>query len=135
MKKPDEKGVSAVEFALLLPLLVLIIFVIIEGGLVLYNQQVITNASREGAREGILFNPSARPTEPEIKKVVSDYTKDYLITFKSGTEAITEVPTGVCTNLGNDLTVKVSYQYSFLILDNFGFAGPNLTATTTMRCE
>lgn len=55
MKKPDEKGVSAVEFALLLPVLVLIIFVIIEGGLVLYNQQVITNASREGARVGILY--------------------------------------------------------------------------------
>ena len=135
MKRPDEKGASAVEFALLLPLLVLIIFGIIEFGLILFNQQVITNASREGAREGILFNSDNRPTEADIKKVVSDYTKDHLVSFQRGTEAIPEVPTGPCTALGNDLTVTVSYQYSFLILDNFGFTGPNLTATTVMRCE
>lgn len=135
MKKQDEKGVSAVEFALLLPVLVLIIFGIIEFGLILYDQQVITNASREGAREGILFNSGNRPNVDQIKTVVSDYTGNFLVTFKSGTSVIPEVPTGACTALGNDLTVKVSYPYSFLILDSFGFKGPNLTATTTMRCE
>ncbi len=134
MKKLNERGVSAVEFALILPVLVLILFGIIEFGLILYDQQVITNASREGAREGILFKNPDRPTVDAIKTVVNKYTAKNLVTFKNGITAIPDVPTA-CAALGDYLTVTVSYQYTFLVLDNFGFAGPNLTATTTMRCE
>jgi Flp pilus assembly protein TadG len=46
MKIREQRGGSALEFAIVLSLLVLILFGIIEFGLVLYNQQVITNASR-----------------------------------------------------------------------------------------
>ncbi|HOG89211.1 MAG TPA: TadE/TadG family type IV pilus assembly protein [Smithella sp.] len=134
MKKLNERGVSAVEFALILPVLVLILFGIVEFGLILYNQQVITNASREGARAGILF-ASTRPTEQEIKDVVANYTSDHLVTFQNGTSSNPTVPTGPCTAFGSNLTVTVTYQYTFLMLDNLGFTGPNLTASTTMRCE
>jgi Flp pilus assembly protein TadG len=123
-----------VEFALLLPVLVLILFGIIEFGLILYDQAVITNASREGARKGILF-ATTRPTVPEIQAVVTHYTANNLVTFASGTTPDPKVPTGRCTALGNDLTVTVDYQYTFLILDGFGFTGPLLKARTTMRCE
>jgi len=137
MRKQNERGVSAVELALIMPLLVIILFGIIEFGLILYNQQVITNASREGARKGILFSPPPleRPTKEQIKTVVTNYTSGNLITFKSGTTPSPDVPTGPCTALGNDLTVTVDYQYTFLILDGFGFTGPLLKARTTMRCE
>jgi Flp pilus assembly pilin Flp len=47
-----QRGASAVEFALLLPLLVLFVFGIIEFGAWFYDQAVITNASRVGARLG-----------------------------------------------------------------------------------
>lgn len=135
MKKPDERGVSAVEFALLLPVLVLILFGIIEFGLILYDQAVITNASREGARKGILF-ATTRPTEQEIKDVVTIYTSGHLVSFQNGaTSNATVLPTGGCTAFGSNLTVTVSYPYTFLVLENFGFTGPNLTASTTMRCE
>ena len=40
-----QKGVAAVEFAIILPVLMIIIFGIIEFGLLLYDKQVITNAS------------------------------------------------------------------------------------------
>ena len=53
-KSSSQKGASLVEFALVLPLLMLILWGIIEFGLLLYNKQVITNASREGARAGIV---------------------------------------------------------------------------------
>lgn len=43
------------EFALVLPVLLLILFGIIEFGLVMFDQAVITNASREGARAGIVL--------------------------------------------------------------------------------
>jgi Flp pilus assembly protein TadG len=66
-----EEGAAAIEFALLLPLLMLILFGIIEFGLVLYNQEVITNASREGARYGIVIG-SPRPTTGQIQGVAKE---------------------------------------------------------------
>ena len=54
--KSKEKGGSAVEFALVLPILVVILFGIIEFGFVLYDKAVITNASSEAARQGIVFH-------------------------------------------------------------------------------
>ena len=43
-------AVAAVEFALVLPVLLLILFGIINFGTLMYDQAVITNAAREGAR-------------------------------------------------------------------------------------
>ena len=55
IKFASQKGAAMVEFALILiPLLMLITFGIIEFGMFMYNQQVLTNASREGARAGIV---------------------------------------------------------------------------------
>jgi Flp pilus assembly protein TadG len=51
----NQKGASAVEFAIIAPLLFVLLFGIVEGGLALYNKAVITNACREGARDGIVL--------------------------------------------------------------------------------
>lgn len=44
----DQRGVAAVEFALLLPVLIMVLFGIIEFGIALSRQQVLDTASREG---------------------------------------------------------------------------------------
>lgn len=49
----DEKGASAVEFALVLPMLLLILFAIIEFGWYLTTRIVLFNAVSAGARAGI----------------------------------------------------------------------------------
>ena len=46
----NQDGASAVEFALVLPILVLMVFAIIEFSVALYDKAMMTNASREGAR-------------------------------------------------------------------------------------
>jgi len=46
----EEKGASAVEFALILPILVLLLFGIIQFGIAYNNYLAITHAAREGAR-------------------------------------------------------------------------------------
>lgn len=43
-----QKGVAAIEFAILLPVLLAILLGIINYGLLMFNQAVITNAAREG---------------------------------------------------------------------------------------
>lgn len=50
MRHEDQKGASAVELALVLPILVALIFGIFQFGLVFNNYLAITHAAREGAR-------------------------------------------------------------------------------------
>ncbi len=146
MRLSGESGVSAIEFAILLPFLVLLTFGIIEFGILLYNQQVITNASREGARHGIKYdyNTKSYSQWTSIEDTVKAYiypqfpntSPSRLITLSSAPVTITVTPgTGTCTSFGNELEVDVSFQYSFLLLDNFGFSNPVLTARTSMNCE
>lgn len=51
MKRP---GAAVVEFAIVAPLFFLLVFGMIEYGRMVMVQQVITNASREGARRAVL---------------------------------------------------------------------------------
>jgi Flp pilus assembly protein TadG len=156
MKEPDvktikeikykiavQRGASAVEFAIILPLLVIFLFGIIEFSILFYDKAVITNASREGARTGILFRDS-RPDEQEIRDVVNNFCSGRLITFAAGNpDPITTVTIGPCENHNDQLSVNVTYQYEFLLIPDFlaaffsgGLPGSiTIEAVTEMRCE
>ena len=54
MAQRDEDGAAAVEFALLLPLLVLLLFGMIEFGFALNTRIQATNAAREAARLAVV---------------------------------------------------------------------------------
>lgn len=133
MEVKSQKGASAIEFAIILPVLVLLLFGTIEFSLLLYNQQVITNASREGARAGIVAQ-SPRVSDAEISTIVTSYGGGNLITFGAA-----NVPISVTTRTGDtfqsDLTVDVTYNYGFLVLGNFGFGPITLSARTVMKME
>ena len=137
----SQSGASAVEFALILPILLLLVFGIIEMGFVLFDKAMITNASREGARAGILFRVSP-VTEQEIKDVVDTYLGNALITFaESANHTVTVSPPN--PGPGDNLKVTVAYTYTSLILPNL-INSPvkqdfprefNMIAETTMRME
>jgi Flp pilus assembly protein TadG len=140
-KYTSQRGASAVEFALILPILMLILWGIIEFSLLLYNQQVITNASREGARAGIV-SQDPRVTDAEITNIVSGYCANHLISF--GGTGLDIPPPGRPdgTSFGNRLIVTVNYQYQFLAFQGiantfFGgsFGEIPLSAVTVMRYE
>ena len=118
-KFASQKGASLVEFALILILLIVITFGIIEFGMLIYNKQVITNASREGARAGIVAS-LPRVSDAGIDSVVQNYCANHLVTFGAQNDPVTTVtgysPTAL---LGSDLQVAVAYNYHFLILPNF----------------
>ena len=141
MKKQNQnigqKGAAAVEFAIVLPMLVLLVFGTIEFGLMFFNKQVVTNASREGARAGIAFAPTPLD-DSGIAGVVNTYCASNLITFGSATAAATAVSRGGSGTAGDPLTVTVNYPYEFLVLPNFvtALTGPiDLQAVTVMRME
>jgi Flp pilus assembly protein TadG len=137
-RKRGQEGQALAEFALVIPVLVILLLGIMEFGLLLYNQHVITNASREGARYGIVARVDRR-TEAEIETVVLDYCGNRLVTFGSGAPETTVVPQTTSGALfGQDLSVMVEFQYDFLVLPNFLGAlvgGTNLRAQTTMKYE
>ncbi len=132
----NQRGATAVEFAIVFPLLILLLFGIIEFSVILYDKAMITNASREGARAGIV-SQLVRVSDSQIQSVVDNYCRLYLISFKSGAAPVTTVArTG--STFGSELSVTVTYTYSFLALPQFvtGLVGPmNLTARTVMRME
>ncbi|MGE0821060.1 MAG: TadE/TadG family type IV pilus assembly protein [Candidatus Binatia bacterium] len=57
----NRRGQTIVEFALMLPFLLVIVGGIIDWGLAFFVGQVIENASREGARAGAVIPPSGTP--------------------------------------------------------------------------
>lgn len=116
-KKND--GVAAVEFAIVLPLLLLILFGIINFGVLLYDQAVITNAAREGARWASINaqidqasgSPcsSTTPGSTNPCEVAINYARNYLITFG----AITG-PTAFFTGFtAPKQLIEVRVQYTF----------------------
>ena len=133
-----QDGQGLVEFAIILPVLLILIFGIMEFSLLLYNQHVITNASREGARYGIVSR-APRRSLAEIQAVVDNYCGNHLITFGAGTPT-TEIqpdPTSGAV-FGDDLTVLVTFPYDFLTLPAFIAdlaGGLDLRAQTTMKYE
>ena len=54
MSRRDQEGAAAVEFALLLPLLVLLLFGMIEFGFAFNTRIQATNAAREAARRAVV---------------------------------------------------------------------------------
>jgi hypothetical protein len=148
-----QRGAALVEFALIFPILIILIMGIIEFSVLLYDKAVITNASREAARFGVVFRTD-RPAAgagyeaavaartADIRLVVTTYCGNNLVTFGNEPEIEVELDEGPCENPGEDLIVDVSYQYEFLVFPNlanlFGGAvqnGVELNARTVMRCE
>ena len=145
MKHKVQGGATAVEFALVLPLLLLLVFAILEFGLVLYNKAVITNASREAARYGVVMR-TPKHTSDEIEQKALDYCSNFLVSLSpsdttdptvSNPSVTVPIP-GAGGSFGQPLTVTVNYTFSGLGLGTLlsPLTGPiTLTATTVMTNE
>ena len=62
LNRRSEAGLATLETALVLPLLLLVVFAILELGLGFARLQVVQNAAREGARAASLFRATCNPT-------------------------------------------------------------------------
>ena len=88
MNHHHQKGAQAVEFALVLPFMILIIFAVLDFGILVYDKAIITNAGREAARRGVILSGAA--WDPAlIKQVACNYAKNSLITVSSASRTPT----------------------------------------------
>ncbi len=128
----DQRGVAAVEFAIMLPLLAVILFGTIDFALLFYNKQVLTNASREGARSAIVKDNQADLTFPDQRQIIKDYCLNNLINLGGNNPLVIEPE---ITLAANYITANVKYDYSHLFSGLTGFSTTRIEAQTIMRNE
>lgn len=101
MKKMRNKpfGQSMTEFAIVAPVLILIILIIVDLGRITYAYSAVHNAAREGARYGIIHPVDTTDIETTARQyaIGLDQTK------------LTVVP--LYNGLTNTITVTVSYEF------------------------
>jgi Flp pilus assembly protein TadG len=124
----SESGQSLVEFALVLPILCVLLFGIVQVGIAYKDYVTVTDAVRAGARKGAVSRnlgsgPAASATESQVRSSASDLDQSKLaVTVTSG------------WGPGDDLQVKASYPYDINLL-GFVVASGKFSSTTTERVE
>ena len=127
-----EAGFSAVEFAIVLPVLMLLILGGMDLAHAYYTQHIITNASREGARYAVAYtSTNNQPTSGQISTYVitalnyNSYNLDNL--------SVSGSYTGTSPNKIATVTVKAKVYW--WILGSFLTNPMQLTAKTAMTVE
>ena len=82
-RKRNERGASLVEFALLLPVLVLILFGIIDFGSLYNNYQSVRQGARDGMRQAVVQDPSASCTPQGGNVPASGLARDIICYTKA----------------------------------------------------
>ncbi|GLY02631.1 MULTISPECIES: TadE/TadG family type IV pilus assembly protein [Actinoplanes] len=100
----SDEGAAAVEMAIVLPLLLLILFGIIDMGRLMQQQIQLTEAAREGARLGAL-NGSAAQVKTKVSGIVGT---DVTLTYPTGQPAVCLAASIV----GQDSTVVVTRTFA-----------------------
>ncbi|RFU19040.1 TadE/TadG family type IV pilus assembly protein [Geodermatophilus marinus] len=123
-----ERGASVVEFALIVPLLVVLVLGIVEFGHAFQVQGTLSSAAREGARVMALqSNPAAaraavRAAAPTLDPAISD-------------AQIAISPSACPTAAATTTNVRVTIRYPMPFLTGFFGADVDLTGTGVMRCN
>jgi len=128
--KRRRRGASAVEFAIVAPIFFLLLFGMIEFGRMLMVQQLLTNATREGARFAVLEGS----TEDEVTDLVVDYLGSTMVTINDDDVSID--PTPETANPGDPISVSVTVPYQEVgWLSPIFLSGTDMEATAVMRKE
>jgi Flp pilus assembly protein TadG len=126
-----ENGQTLVEWALVLPVLLLMILGVMDLGRAVYYNSVVYNAAREGARYGIIHPCS----ENDIKSAVMQ--KAVATNISDSDININYVPIEYkCTDFPKETPDKISVEVSSNFIPVTPFVGAvTLSGTSTMRVE
>jgi hypothetical protein len=116
------RGQSVVEFALMLPLLVVLFASVLDLGRIAFAQVAITNAAREGAFQAAVTPTSYTAGQPCPSDGLSNLvvcrtileTKGSTISIAPSDIQLECVPSDCSTGIGNNVTVRVSAVFHLL---------------------
>jgi Flp pilus assembly protein TadG len=122
----SEKGQDLIEFALLLPLLLLLLTGIMEFGLAVMAYNTIANAAREGARYGIIHPADDAAIEARARELTTGLDQD-------------ELDVAVARPVAGTIQVDVTYLHHFVTTPIIVTVGGDGTLTmhtvSTMNIE
>jgi Flp pilus assembly protein TadG len=132
----DESGVALVEFALIVPLLILILFAILDFGRAFNYWNDETHLANEGARFAAVNKSFGTQSLQDHIAAQADSSE-----LKNGSSSIT-TPLQVCVSfpdttskVGDPVQVKVTATYHFLGALHLPTPSKTISATSTMRLE
>jgi hypothetical protein len=134
-----ERGAELIEFALVLPLLLLLVLGIVDFAFMFQRLEVVTNAAREGARIAVL----AGYDTPDVRARVNSYLVQGGVPISPGNPVV-NLNTVPLASPGGTITAKqvqVTYNHTYMFLSGvaswFGgnFSNVPLNAVSTMRAE
>lgn len=122
----DDRGAAAVEFALIMPMLVLLMFGIVSYGYMLSFRQAISQAAAEGARAAAIASPATIDTDRAVdaRQAVTEALEGYGVTCQGagvGAGKLTRDgvsgPVGSCdvarTTCDDEACFEVTISYNY----------------------
>ena len=122
-----ERGQTMVEFALVIPILCVVLFGILQFGAIYNDYVTLTDAARVGARKAATSRHEANPAG------AADTAARNAATGLDSAK-LTFTVTATAWEHGETVTVEGKYPYSVNLL-GFVVASGNLTSKTTERVE
>ena len=127
----SEHGQAAVEFALVVPVLILLLLGILQCGIAFHDYLAVTDAARAAERQAIEARVGG-VTVNDVKQAAWDAAPD--LNHSSLSTTVTDASDPTFQQGGSQLTVTVTYPYSINIL-GIVVASGNLTSRMTGRLE
>lgn len=142
MKRNRDRGAAAVEFALVVPVLLFVVFGIIDFGRMLNAQLQVSEAAREGARAASVITGTSDQRRAEARDRVGLFSSSTV-----GGVAFDEDDSSFCSQFpsrGDVNVVTASYQFRFItpvgdigaLFGGGGWGAPfPIKATSVMPCR
>jgi Flp pilus assembly protein TadG len=124
----NEQGQTMTEFALVLPILVVLLFGIIQFGIAFNNYVTLTDAIRAGARKAVVSRSTSDPAGACKAAVLA--AADNLDT----TDLQTNLTCSSTWKPGSDVTVSADYKYDISLLGWVVWSG-RMKSEMTERVE
>jgi Flp pilus assembly protein TadG len=124
----QQRGQSLVEFALVLPALMLILLSIVQFGIVFKQYITLTDAVREGARKAAVARMRS-DRDSYVKNAVVTSGSDLGSSFKTSNVSVTS-----SWDPGSDVTVRAVFHFDIDVLGRVVKSG-DMTSTATERVE
>lgn len=134
----DDRGAAAVEFALVVPVLLMVVFGIINYGVVFAQQISLNNAARQGVRFGVVDGRDCTQIQNETRDAVATLgmpaASPAVTITRNGSPAPCPRP---CAGSAPGDSIKVQLTYtSNLLVPMPPFPNSiNLSGAGVMRCE
>jgi Flp pilus assembly protein TadG len=136
-----EEAAQLVEFALVLPMLLLVVLGIAEFGFIFQRYEVVTNAAREGARMAVLPGYTDADVIARVRTYVTQGRVTTTVTNPNIAITNVTIPVGAGLPPINAKRVVVTYTHTYTFLPNIGawfgatYTTIPLTAVAEMRKE